>query len=536
MSAATSHDYLKPVGLRAIASFLILWTPLFAFSAYRGHPIPVLSFVYFAVFFAVLALLFSVLCGRQGHILQAILFTFLVALFLDVQAAWFSGAPAYAACLAMLALFWLLKRHLSAILISIFTVLLISTAVVGSVDPYAEVRRAEIGDPVISENAKPHRIIHLLLDEHAGIQGIPEDLHGGKELRQELREFFVSNGFRLFGNAVSEYQASRNSIAGILNFTAGPEPYRLYRGKSPFVLTKNAYFETLSEAGYSIDVYQTTYMDFCSDEANLVNRCATYRYDGSDWLRDADLSALEKFQLFLSLYLKLSDILEVGLKAYAKLDRSLQQQGVQLPALLNWPAPIALNAFDDVAAGVTAGPGDRLYFAHLLFPHGPFAFDAQCRLRDDISTWPGYRPPYRKANNERERAFRFRYYFEQVRCTKHRLQLLFDRLKQAGLYDDATIILHGDHGSRIFLNRPRANNRENLSRQDFIDNFSTLFAAKSPAFEAGYDDERLPVSQLLARAIGRADLIDRSSQELLIYLEGSDDYDPWTGVLWKHAD
>src|SRR5690606_34761192 len=105
-------------------------------------------------------------------------------------------------------------------------------------------------------------LIHLMLDEHAGIMGIPEDVPGGTALRRGLRKFFADNGFRLFGNAISEYAVTRNSMAGILNFTAGPTPYDLYEGREPFVPQQSRYFEALTETGYDIQVYQTLYMDY----------------------------------------------------------------------------------------------------------------------------------------------------------------------------------------------------------------------------------------------------------------------------------
>ena len=81
--------------------------------------------------------------------------------------------------------------------------------------------------------------------------------------------------------------------------------------------------------------------------------------------------------------------------------------------------------------------------------------------------------------------------------------------------------------------RPRAENRDRLSAQDYLDGFSTLFAAKSPAFEAGYDEELAPASRLLARAIGRPDLAGPAEPEIVIYLEGDDDDQPWMAVPWQ---
>jgi arylsulfatase A-like enzyme len=122
-----------------------------------------------------------------------------------------------------------------------------------------------------------------------------------------------------------------------------------------------------------------------------------------------------------------------------------------------------------------------VHFAHLLMPHGPYVFDAGCQLRPGALKWRKNSPLYRKENTQSSRTLRYHLYFDQVRCTTRRLQELFERMKSAGLFADALIIVHGDHGSRIFRVAPRAKNKDKLARQDLLDGFSTLFAVRSPA-------------------------------------------------------
>lgn len=535
------RDVPKAVALRVLAAFLILWTPFFVFAAYRDYPVPPLSMFYAAAICLAAALLLGLACGRVGRLRQAIVFTGLIAIALDIQFGWFEGTAAYAVSLALLALFWALRHHLSTILAAMFVALLVSTAVFGSLKSYNEVERVEraaAGDGTAG-GAGRGLVIHLLLDEHAGIQGLPEDLPGGEELRQRQREFFLANGFRLFGNAISEYEASRNSISGILNFTAGSTPYERYEGKRPFVLKQSSYFEALSQAGYDIRVYQSTYMDYCREFAALIAGCYTYRHDGTDWLKASSLDSFEKLKVFFGLYLQLSGMAESVLKAYVRAGQWLQAHGIRLPGLLEWDSPSSINAmaaFDRIAEEVTTGPDGTAYFAHLLIPHGPYVFDRECRLRGNFSSWMSNRPPYRRDNDEGERALRYRNYFDQVHCMQRRLQSLFDGLKAAGRFDSATIILHGDHGSRIYRTVARAGNIDRLDRQDYLDGFATLFAVKAPALEAGYDAELAPVSRLLARTIGRSDLIAQPDAPIQVYLEGKDDYDPWTAVPWRFTD
>ena len=74
-----------------------------------------------------------------------------------------------------------------------------------------------------------------------------------------------------------------------------------------------------------------------------------------------------------------------------------------------------------------------------------------------------------------------------------------DALKTRGTFEDAIIIVHGDHGSRIVLVEPRTENKDRLSRQDFYDAFSTLYAVKLPGTAPGYDTRMMALPELLQK-------------------------------------
>ena len=317
----------KAIWLRGLAVFLLLWTPFFVFVAHRDHPVPLNGLLVSAGCCLLAALVLSVLCGRAGSRRQAVLFAGLFALVLDVQFAWYEDTAAYIAFIILLVLFWILRRHISAILAAMFGTVLLSTAVFGSPEPYTEVQEIDnTGARAAAAGAAADGIlIHLMLDEHAGIRGIPEDVPGGTALRRGLRKFFADNGFRLFGNAISEYAVTRNSMAGILNFTAGPTPYDLYEGREPFVLQQSRYFEALTEAGYDIQVYQTLYMDYCKEFPALVDHCYSYRHDGTNWLKSTDFGDIDKLNVLFGLYLQRSDeMVETVLKLYVRLAQRLE--------------------------------------------------------------------------------------------------------------------------------------------------------------------------------------------------------------------
>ena len=40
--------------------------------------------------------------------------------------------------------------------------------------------------------------MHFVFDEHIGIEGFPEDVPPGRQMREFLRDFFGTYGFRVF--------------------------------------------------------------------------------------------------------------------------------------------------------------------------------------------------------------------------------------------------------------------------------------------------------------------------------------------------
>src|SRR5690606_801968 len=120
-AAATARPgLLKAVAWRTLAAFLVLWTPFLVFTAYRGYPLPATALLCSAAVAAGVAAVLSLLCGRAGGKRQAVLFALLVAVALDIQFDWFRGIAAYVVIGLLLVIFWLLRRHLAAILATMF--------------------------------------------------------------------------------------------------------------------------------------------------------------------------------------------------------------------------------------------------------------------------------------------------------------------------------------------------------------------------------------------------------------------------------
>ena len=57
----------------------------------------------------------------------------------------------------------------------------------------------------------PPVVVHLIFDEFIGLAGIPS-IPDGEAARDQLRSFFLDNGFLVFGHAYSRFVHTRNAI------------------------------------------------------------------------------------------------------------------------------------------------------------------------------------------------------------------------------------------------------------------------------------------------------------------------------------
>src|SRR5690606_4707882 len=133
----------------------------------------------------------------------------------------------------------------------------------------------EQGAPQAGDPARPF-ILHLVLDEQIGVEGVPPDLTEG--LDGTLQAFYESRGFRVFGGAYAEYSATSLALGHLLNLAPGqyrPELVRQSEGPFEEVLERSAYFDALGTAGYRISVVQSDHLDVC-DASDAVAFCSTY--------------------------------------------------------------------------------------------------------------------------------------------------------------------------------------------------------------------------------------------------------------------
>ena len=337
--------------------------------------------------------------------------------------------------------------------------------------------------------------IHIILDEHIGIEGIPPEENKKIEVTNSLKSKYIQNGFQVYGRAYSRYTATKDSFTSFLMLKAIDNPSKYYqRNAETYYLKENKYFEKLSRNGYHINVIQSTFLDLCNKNKNIsIKRCITYDILPSYSLENRPDSLL----LVFSSVLKKIHIRHL----YGKLQQSSLGKSLGLPYLVTESAQAAYNAFPmtlELLKNVEMG---NAYFVHLLLPHGPYRFNKEC------SFTAGRTPS--------ESETKYQHYLEQVACVQSLLDQLLSKLDDNSKFKNSTIIIHGDHGSRVVP--PEGID----SDENFIQSFSTFFAVRSPEHMAGYDRRPLALDDLLGKVVsGKEHNMDNNGS---VYLDKSYD-------------
>lgn len=379
------------------------------------------------------------------------------------------------------------------------------------------------------------RMVHLVLDEHIGIEGIPQDSALGQKMKDDLKRFYQNNGFILFGGAYSHYSLTIGSIPHLLNFSASAEDTTLsgdplFEGTEPYRLLENQYFRLLFSQGYKINVLANSmYFDYCSKSLVMIENCAEVAFSGMKLLKDSDLALVDKLRSIFSHYFSLGYTFK-GIKyAYNHLVQILSEKAIELPIWI-LPSPLmplsSLQILDALTEKIATLPNGNIIYSHLMFPHQPYVIRSDCSLNPLQNEWKLNGGDYalEQKNTPVSREERYQLYYKQMECLNKKLDNLFQQMRKNGIYDDSIIILHGDHGSRIARLAASTDNLGRLSNRDFEDYFSTHFAVKLPDVKPHYFASRQPIEALLAETIfpNVAIASKKNESEPFIFLRGKE--------------
>jgi hypothetical protein len=362
----------------------------------------------------------------------------------------------------------------------------------------------------------PPRLIHLILDEHQGIEGIPLDTDYTRTLKHKIKEFYQRYGFKLYGGAYSHYFETVDSIPNLVNFSSESVSRILVTGeRPPYHLPQNHYFQFLKSIGYRIHVMDGDFLDFCSSPDAQPQSCTKYRWATlsnvaklEDPVLTKTATALAVFVAGYPRYQSILDLYEQRVRPFL-LSREVAAPVINHDSL--WTRrhlqPFSVNtmaAMDTLSASIQQLTPGHMLFAHLLLPHFPYVYREDCSQRTIPESMDNMEKVPPELRTTESRRARFDQYVRQVECLYIRLDELFQRMQSSGMFSDSIVIVHGDHGARLGLRHPISKEQDQLTAADYMDGLSTLFAAKIPGRPGGYDPSLHAIDELLVQTLGSA--------------------------------
>jgi hypothetical protein len=381
---------------------------------------------------------------------------------------------------------WRLKDALHR-LIAIFGGFLFISSLIGMGQSKDWLSEREAAQKVAANVSQGPAVVHVLLDEHIGIAGFHKS-PSGMRTAAKLRDFYVGNGFALYGNAYSRHMHTVNAVPHILNFGQKAAQDANRRGAT---IGNTVYFDSLIRMGYGLSIYQSDFADYCGGYPSA--RCVTYSNSSLQPLLDYDLTGLERTTLLLAKFIGMSQGLDYVVRQFPFVDRwaaRIGMRGVNGFIRLKETGTIpAIRMFDILARDVAKAQPGQAYFLHALFPHYPYTANADCSPKP-MSEWK--RRKDRIPMIERADA-----YDEQALCSARKIDMLLAALKKSPAADNFVMIVHGDHGSRITILDPIYERQREIQERDLVASFSTLFAVRVPGGQGAYSNSMVNADALL---------------------------------------
>ncbi len=367
----------------------------------------------------------------------------------------------------------------------------------------------------------PHarHCLYMVLDEQIGIAGFPESIGACVSARQALLAALNEHSFTVYPNAFSNYAVTLESIPSILNRrllrTANEFSSRRTAGGA-VMIPPNRLFSDYRAKGYQVAVYQHQSIDYVAGD-NGPDRQVNYAdvVNGLEWV-----PGWKRRFLWLIGDYQGSDPLVSKARAFLPFRLGYRKTG-PLAVRAVWPARLA--------ADIAALKKPTLFFVHLMIPHEPYVYRRDGSVRGDID-WTDDQPsPPLPLNVYQDR---YQRYCEQTEYLSHQLDSFLDRLAQAGQLDRMTVVIHGDHGSRIRLaldtTAPRQRSPDAYDyfqapqASDLLDRFSTLLAIRKAGATrpVAVEDKRSVLSFLASDFYGDGE--GGESRLNAVYLFGQD--------------
>lgn len=383
-----------------------------------------------------------------------------------------------AACFALL--MWRLKERFY-VAVAVFTLVLFGANLLRIGAPAHVVSTTQAG----RRGPAPAHFLYLVLDEHMGPEGLPSDIKECYFAKARIERTAFRWGLTLYPNAHSNYATTFDSLTSAMNGQLLPHRRALAPPPDAFGvhhLDTRAFREAAARQGYALRFLQMRNVDFTGGDDSIA-----LNYDDAIGpVSDLPGGWTDRFRLLVGRY-QASDLVFARFKGFFPFRFGLR---------MTFPMSVGRYWPDWLIHELASAKRPTLFFAHILSPHGPYVYKADGSMRA-MGEWLDDQDYVRlPAAEYRERYAR---YGEQVEFIQSQLNYLFATLNARGLYAPMTVVVHGDHGSRILAERqglarlnvegPASVDRFDYSGaphpQDLKDRFSVLLAAKRGGQKTG---------------------------------------------------
>lgn len=421
-------------------------------------------------------------------------------------------------------LFWKFGTRLISFSIPVIAMMVFAAFLESSDRP----RNFQNTDPSVEIDTQLPPVVHILLDGFIGTAGLPS-YPESRVFNQATDQFLNEFGFTHFPKAYSRFPLTGNSLYTAMNFEHESDfSFRIEEAsRTVHTLTSNRYFDNLAAAGYRMNIYQTSYMNFCESNRESTDKCWNYSHPNVHSIRDA-IGVGRRSAMLAKVIVMQSRILALAT------NKLFNDPGIAVhdPSVLQ-----------SLTQDLLSAPQGRVFFAHLLIPHDPFVFLNDCSIyyEDDLASRSAMLFNKTDQNPEMLR-LRTQRYFEQAECGLLSLRKLFNAMKKSEIFGDSFIVIHGDHGSHVSQYVPNVLNQGFVSLEDMRAHYSTLFAFKPPdgTFSVNADTLSLPPlleAASLSIANQGNDITYSLESELTAQAEDTDEYVYMiNSVGWSRVD
>lgn len=298
-------------------------------------------------------------------------------------------------------------------------------------------------------------VLHLLMDEQAGPDSIPAEAVSKEEV-QKLVDSYVSRGFVVFRKAYTQERHTFLSIARLFN-PGLPKPPVVYQSSIPAYLVTKAQLFNFIAKDRVLDVTYGSYDSFepaLRDNGRVAREFIYNSFVTAGHVSRSGMPFLDRAQSAAGsamVWLTRAAKSPLAIWLFEKTELGRTAAGYLSPSSRAQPL-VARSLLRDLAERLDCcASRGTYYFAHLLFPHYPYVFDAGCNVRPSHLWLNRIVHKLGDLDNLETRRIRYRLHFEQAACATREIGGLIDAIDRNPEMRDAAVIVHADHGSRIAI-------------------------------------------------------------------------------------